>query len=136
MYDAGVTARHARLEHPNLQHALDRLLQAQGPAPGDIVIIERTAAEGEPWIVDRARLRSAAAYAPRFADLLNRGFDWLNVSYYGQLEGRPLVVVEVPPGDPTGAPRTSINFSGPTRAVTDAGGDAAAVVTLVSPGGG
>jgi len=80
-------------------------------------------------IVDRGSLRAASDYEGRFAELEAAGYDWINLSLYGSLQGKPLVVVELP-SRAVGAARPSINFSGPTRAVSAQGGAIDDLVTF------
>ena len=52
-------------------------------------------------------------YAARFAELMSAGYSWINLHAAGVHGGRLLVSVELPPGGPTGATRTSVQLSGP-----------------------
>lgn len=110
----------------------------QPPAPTSFLIAE--AADGDTSVWGRFRLPRSALktpdeYSARFDELMTSDFAWLNLSYWGTLEGHGLVMVEYPPQSPmrrgTDPVPTSLNFSGPMKLVADAGWDAAAYVTLV-----
>ena len=98
------------------------------PMPKQVVLVELGSAqamEDDRPLDTLSNLRTPEKYELRFAELLAQGHSWLNLSYYGLLDGRALVVVEIP-GTPPRAPggATSINFSGPTQRVAAAGWDA------------
>jgi hypothetical protein len=67
----------------------------------------------EPKVAFLARDSVIVSYAARFADLMSAGYSWINFHAAGVLAGRLLVSVELPPSGPTGAPRTSVQLSGP-----------------------
>lgn len=71
--------------------------------------------------VDRARLVAVERYRDRFAALLDEGYAWINLHLAGVVDGRWVVIVELPRERAT-ARGTSVNLSGPTRAVVDRGG--------------
>jgi hypothetical protein len=52
-------------------------------------------------------------YTARFAELMSAGYAWINFHAAGVLGDRLLISVELPPGGPTNAPRTSVQLSGP-----------------------
>lgn len=117
-----------------LQQKLEELFRrlAEGgcgaPMPEQVVLGELgspQAMEDDRPLVALSSLRTPEEYELRFAELLAQGYSWLNLSYYGLLDGRALVMVEIP-GTPPRAPggATSINFSGPTQRAAAAGWDA------------
>jgi|JI10StandDraft_1071094.scaffolds.fasta_scaffold240808_4 hypothetical protein len=118
----------------SLEQHLDHLLTQYAPASRleDVQLVEVGADDydgsGLP-IVRQASLAEPAAYAARFSKLLASGYSWLNLSFYGLLDGRPLIAVELPRGGVNSA-TTSVNYSGPSKAIADAGGDARAGVAL------
>lgn len=118
----------------SLAQHIDHLLTQYAPASQfeDVRLVEVGADDydgsGLP-IVRRASLAKPAAYAVRFSQLVASGYSWLNLSFYGLLEGHPLIAVEVPRSGGTAA-TTSVNYSGPSKAVTDAGGDARVGIAL------
>jgi hypothetical protein len=69
---------------------------------------------GAPSLIPRAALASQGEYAARFAEHLNAGHAWINMSVAGILDGVLLVIIELPryknyvPRD-----KVSVNFSGP-----------------------
>jgi hypothetical protein len=67
---------------------------------------------------------SVEGYAARFEQLLDLGFPWINLSCMGVLRDKLVVAVELPSEHAGPAPRTSINLSGPPRAVLDNNWDA------------
>lgn len=75
--------------------------------------------------VRRDELREPEDYKDRFDELLAAGLPWINVSCCGVAGEMLVVAVEVPDDQRSErAPRTSVNFSGPTRAAIEAGWDA------------
>ena len=72
---------------------------------------------GRPTLVTPAPPQPATEYAARFGELLHAGYPWINLHGAGVVDGRLLVGVDFP--QPAGVPagRTSVNLSGPTRAV-------------------
>jgi len=128
-----------------LSKHLDRLLpwlESIGlqPPSRDVRIIELSAdrfnrIDGKAY-VRKDELRSPVEYENRFDELLQTGYDWLNLSCYGVYGGFLVVAVEVPSAtvplmtpsgwSPEGKPRTlqpgchtSVNLSGPARNVLD-----------------
>jgi len=84
-------------------------------------------------VIDTSKLMPEQEYVDRFSHLVGAGYPWLNLSYYGLLGGVGLVVVELPAAAPTPGtrqPRTSVNYSGPVKAVRDAGWDVTGYVVL------
>lgn len=83
--------------------------------------------------ISRNEIRTPAEYELRFDELLAAGYPWLNLSCYGLFEDCLLLCVEVPcpreldPGRPT-----SVNLSGPARAVLDQNWNVDAVL-IVEP---
>lgn len=100
----------------------------QGSSVNDVVVVElhsRSFDEAGIALVSSRDLVSAADYERRFEQLLSTGYGWINLSYYGLLDGRPLVMIELP-WSASGATETFVNYSGPSKRVRDAGGDARA----------
>ncbi len=81
-------------------------------------------------VIAAAELQTVEQYEERFAELMTKGFAWLNLSFYGFLDGRGLVTVEFPNVTPGRCRDTSVNFSGPMRAVADTSWDARPHVVL------
>jgi hypothetical protein len=106
----------------------------QPPLPDQVVIAElgqqQFDALGRPDIVS-TDLRTPAEYEVRFSELLTSHLPWINLSYYGLLDGKGLVVVEIPnQRHATVQAATSINYSGPPSEVAAAGWDARAGVVV------
>ena len=68
-------------------------------------------------IVARGAIVTAERYGARFFELMTAGYGWINFHAAGVLGGRLLVAIELPPGGPTGSPRTSVQLSGPSAFV-------------------
>lgn len=120
-----------RRELMSLAQHIDHLLNQYAPASQleSVWLVEVHDYDGSGLpIVRRASLAEPAKYAVRFAELVARGYSWLNLSFYGFLDGRPLIAVELPIS-PSGT-TTSVNYSGPSKVVTDAGGDARVGISL------
>ena len=116
----------------SLQRHLEELSDAfaDQASTDDVVIAELgTVTPTGQLLFNDADLCAAPSYATRFEDLLRRGYPWINMSYYGRLDARHLVVIELP-ARPTGSTATSINYSGPSRRVQDADGDASLEVIV------
>jgi hypothetical protein len=79
----------------------------------------------------RDDLRTPSDYAARFDELLSMGYAWLNMSCYGVWENVLLVAIEVP-GSKQHSPGsfTSVNLSGPSRAVLDRGWSVETILTV------
>lgn len=78
-----------------------------------------------------ADLRTPEEYEERFAELMAKRFRWLNLNYFGLIDGKGLVIVEFPDQRfAEHSPATSVNFSGPTHAVAGSGWDARAQVVF------
>ena len=106
----------------------------QPPKPDSVVVAELgpddVDVQGRPIVVAE-KLRAPKAYEERFEQLLAKGFSWINLSYYGVLDGNGLVVVELPRETSTLSPRpTSVNFSGPPAIVANSGWDARSIIAL------
>jgi len=122
---------------------LDRLLQwlkniGLEPPAREVRIVELRPddfdqADGRHHIVIE-RLREPSQYANRFDDLLRVGYVWLNMSCYGIHDDLLIVAIEAPsdtvplwtasgwseqPRELHPGCATSVNLSGPTRAVID-----------------
>lgn len=70
-------------------------------------------------VVCRSDFRSIEEYEVRFDELLLRGLPWLNMNCAGFDGAHVVVSIELPRGAPETSPRTSVNFSGPSRRVLD-----------------
>ncbi len=117
-----------------LQQRLDLLFRmmagqpGQPPVQGHVVIAELTKDrfdhQGRP-VIAIAELHTVEQYDDRFSALMAMGFAWINLSYYGLLDGKALVTVEFPNDEPTRrSPVTSVNLTGPPRAVSESAWDA------------
>ena len=111
-----------RMLQPILDELLRRMTGAdrQPPRPEDVVVAEVDAgafdARGRPTIC-MASLRTPHEYEGRFATLMSSGYAWLNVSFYGFLDGRGVVVIERPQTEPAArCASTAVNLSGPPQA--------------------
>jgi hypothetical protein len=76
----------------------------------------------EPVYFAEGALHDPESFEPKFAQLLKRGYSWLNFNIAGLHEGKLVVAIETPFSPATGAQRTSVNFSGPSRGVLRSGG--------------
>jgi len=77
-------------------------------------------AEPAIYYVD-GELLSSEAFEPRFDELRQIGYSWLNFNLAGLHEERLIVSIEQPSYNP-GCAKTSVNFSGPAFAVVENGG--------------
>jgi hypothetical protein len=105
----------------------------QPPTPKSILIAELKQEDFEgsrPRIRDE-KLQTPSEYEPRFRQLMEMGFAWVNMNYCGVFRGSGLVLIEYPRDVARAKGATSVNFSGPNRLVADAGWDALAYVILV-----
>jgi hypothetical protein len=84
--------------------------------------------DGRPTI-SRTDLVPSHLYTKRYAEILSTGYAWVNLSFVGNLDGTPIITVELP-HETRGTKQTSVNISGPPRAVIDANLDAAAFLKL------
>lgn len=80
--------------------------------------------------VGRSALRDPTEYEARFESLMLAGLSWLNLSCIGVAEGRLIVTVETPRSASGVSARTSVNYSGPSRAALEYGWDASAVLAI------
>jgi hypothetical protein len=83
-----------------------------------------------------AELIKAQNYDERFSFLLNEGYPWINVSYYGNIRGLGLIAIELPGPqrkDPKFVGKTSVNVSGPSKRVLERGGDTEPYIVLDGP---
>jgi hypothetical protein len=80
--------------------------------------------------VRQADFRVPADYETRFQELLSAGLPWINVGCYGVTGNKLVVVVEVPGNTSGQAKQASINYSGPTKVVSDHGWDATEVLAI------
>jgi hypothetical protein len=78
-----------------------------------VLFVERFWLAPTKTVVSPDAIVAAERYGPRFSDLMSAGYSWINFHAAGVLGGHLLVSVELPPGGPTGAPRTSVQLSGP-----------------------
>lgn len=81
-------------------------------------------------LIGRRTLRDPHEFEARFESLMSAGFPWLNLSCIGMAEGRLIVTVETPRSSSGLSARTSVNYSGPSRAVLEQGWDASRVLTV------
>lgn len=72
-------------------------------------------------------IRTATEYRERFKEVLHSGYSDICLYFLGLLQGRPIVLVNLPES-PTGAEHTYVTISAPPRDVVDAGGDATAAM--------
>lgn len=116
-----------------LQQKLDLLFRmvagraGQPPAPEEVVIAELSQDGFDPLgrpVIAAAALRTVEEYDERFSALMVKGFAWINLNFYGLLDGRALVTVEFPEDEPVEPGATSVNFSGPPQAVSASSWDA------------
>jgi len=96
---------------------LEKWLKDKGDAPEwkEILLIEDSEMQhGISIIVPQKALKSPEEYAQRFEELLNRGYDWINLVGNGVLNNKLLVSIEFPK-DPKRVPvdKISVNLSGP-----------------------
>ncbi len=82
--------------------------------------------------VPSARVLLSDDFSSRFDQLVRAGYSWINLNYLGMHEGAAVVAVEVP-RHATGAPKPSINYSGPPRVVSESMGEAATVLRVIDP---
>jgi len=66
-------------------------------------------------------LSSVPDYRARFTDLATRGWSWINLHAVGLLDGVLILHLEPPASPPAGSKWTSINMSGPSKAVAERG---------------
>jgi hypothetical protein len=78
-----------------------------------VSFVERFWLEPTKTVVSQDAIVTAERYGARFSELMSTGYSWINFHAAGVLGGRLLASVEVPPGGPTGASRTSVQLSGP-----------------------
>ena len=117
-----------------LDQAIRRLFESLDYDPdSEPLILELSDAmigsDGRPRI-SRADLVPAHLYTKRYAQILSSGYAWVNLSFVGTLDGTPIIAVELPQAT-QGIERTSVNISGPPRAVIDANLDATAFLKLI-----
>ena len=87
---------------------------AGAPPMEDARVVELTGAEigASDLALSHDRLMATPDFEKRWAVLLAQGYAWINLSCYG-LHGRTLIAAIELPRAPRGAPRTSVNLSGP-----------------------
>ncbi len=107
----------------------------QPPVPVHIVIAELGPDQFDALgraVVVVADLCTPEQYESRFDALMAKGYSWLNLTYGGLLDGKGLVLVEVPRGVPnrSGA-TTSVNVSGPPSHSMASGWDARSHVVVL-----
>ena len=123
-----------------LEQKLEQLFRAmaggpaQPPVPDRVIIAEvgpdDVDAQGRS-VVLVVNLRSPQEYQSRFSELMAQGFSWLNMNYSGLLDGKALVIVEVPRHRSTGSGvETSVNLSGPPSYAAASGWDARSHVVV------
>ena len=79
-------------------------------------------------VIPAGSLVPVGVYDARFAHVRALGPSWINFSSYGLLDGSLIVGVELPSRPWDRSALTSINYSGPSKAVLDAGWDANAIL--------
>jgi hypothetical protein len=62
--------------------------------------------------LSRDRVKTPEAFEARWAEIVSRGYSWINLSCYG-LHGRTMIAAIELSREPTGVPRANVNFSGP-----------------------
>lgn len=94
---------------------LENLLRERGGVPkwSRVLFAEITPGHSRPLIA-RDKLIALYHYQDRFSELLNQGYDWINLSAAGVLDDALVVKVELPI-KAVGVPceMVSVNFSGP-----------------------
>ncbi len=112
-----------------LSNDLDRLLSwlesiGLHPPSQDVRIVEVSADEVKlddgKYHIRRDELCRPSDYEPRFDELLQAGYPWINMSCFGTYDSYLIVAIELPSPSPLrpGLP-TSVNLSGPARTVLD-----------------
>lgn len=111
----------------NLRNALQQLAELipsgmpdAGPATR-FINMNTLSAESSPQ-VHRGDLLTLDQFAPVFEAHIERGPPWVNLSLIGLLDGSWVVGMELPTMVSSRKWKTSVNFSGPTRAVLKVGG--------------
>lgn len=80
--------------------------------------------------VSHKDIRGLHEYRLRFQELVQEGPVWINLTFVGELDEGPLVVVEASPSRRRDS-QPAINLSGPDLRAQEAGGDARASIVLL-----
>jgi hypothetical protein len=75
-------------------------------------------------------LREPEGYETRFDELLRLGVPWVNVSCLEVIADALVIGIEFPRPAAEASPRTSVNYSGPAKAVLDSDWSAAPILVL------
>lgn len=84
----------------------------------EVLLTEGATFDADPLRIEVGECFSLDAYQIRFHELLGRGYSWINLSALGFYEQAILIHVEYPNSESGNVSYTSVNFSGPNRAVT------------------
>ena len=97
------------------------VLSGSMPEWSDVLVTETTRINiTEPLSIVVGVLYGLEVYRPRFVELVNRGWRWINLNALGLFSGNLILSVETPSSEPT-ASTTSVNYSGPIKAVAERG---------------
>jgi hypothetical protein len=105
-------------------HFEDLLLHFQPPKNitwAQVLVVEQQSITGrKPELIPKSAMISADKYENRFDELLNMGYDWINMHAKGILQEAFIVQIEYPLKS-INAPRhlVSVNYSGPASNVWD-----------------
>ncbi len=80
----------------------------------------------------RENLHELSEYEAQFEAIMNSGFPWINVSCYGIYEDHLIVAIEIPKMEVSkgSSRRSSVNYSGPSKAVVEQGWDISPIVVF------
>jgi len=110
------------------------LAEAQ-PVPLVMLELDSKDFGGKTIFVDAHRLKTPTHFAPRFREIMETGYSWVNLSYRGRLGDKSLVTVELPHA-PVGAATTSVNYSGPSNGALASSGLTCEEFRIVAGGDG
>jgi hypothetical protein len=82
------------------------------------------------FLIRPSELREPGGYETRFEVLMKSGLPWINVSCVGVIGGKLVVGIEFPRPSSESSARTSLNYSGPVKAVLDENWNADPVLVL------
>lgn len=115
---------------------LFEFLNKQGEAPPtrDVRVLElgadtRVDQQGR-FLIRPDELHEPVGYEARFDVLVKSGLPWINVSCVGVIGGKLVVGIEFPKASSESSARTSLNYSGPVKAVLDKNWNAEPVMLL------
>ena len=115
---------------------LFEFLKKQGEAPPtrEVCVLEigadRSVDQLGRFLVRADELREPGGYEARFEVLMKSGLPWINVSCVGVIGGKLVVGIEFPRASSDSSARTSLNYSGPVKAVLDQNWNADPVLVL------